>query len=141
MQYLRTSRLGDATKGADVNDHIPNRQAQEIAMSCQPNLTARALSVIQEIKPRHRFPILLAVLGLAVLTSSGASACGRLPAGVEVSGPVLRGVAAPHSSEAQPVIVPHCNFTPPADPGTAASPPERRDNSGASPADRPAALN
>jgi hypothetical protein len=109
-------------------------------MSRQLNLTASARAGIGEIKPRHRLAMLLAVLGLAALTSSGASACGRLPAGVEVSGPVLRGDVIPHKAEAQPVIMPHCNFTPPADAVAASSAPDRPD-SAASSANRLAAPN
>jgi hypothetical protein len=106
-------------------------------MSSQLNPTAgSALTVIEKIKPRHGFAMLLAVLGLAALTSTGASACGRLPAGVEVSGPVLRG-----KIEAQPVITPHCNLTPPADAIAAGEPSGRPDNSGASSASRLAAPN
>ena len=74
-----------------------------------------ALALIAEIKPRHRVALLLAVLGFAALAPTGASACGRLPAGVEVSGPVLRGAAVPHNVKAQPVITPHCMLAPPAD--------------------------
>jgi hypothetical protein len=113
------------------------RQLQEIAMSCQLNLTtSSALTVIEAIKPRHGVAMLLAVLGLAALTSTGASACGRLPAGVEVSGPVLR-----RKVEAQPVIMPHCNLTPPADAVAAGEPSGRPDNSGANSASRLAAPN
>jgi hypothetical protein len=90
-------------------------------MTCSLDPTVGlALAAIGEIRPRHRFAMLrfamlLAVTGFAALAPTGASACGRLPASVEPSGPVLRGEATPRRVQAQPVVVPHCNFTPPAD--------------------------
>ena len=111
-------------------------------MPYQLNPTADfALLVTAEIKPRHRFAMLLAVLGFAALASSGASACGRLPAGVELSGPVPRGGVAPHSVQAQPVIMPHCNLTPPTAAIAVSASPDRPDNSGASSASPLAAPN
>jgi hypothetical protein len=111
-------------------------------MSCQLNLTAdAALTIIEEIKPRHRFAMLVAVLGLAALASTGASACGRLPAGVELSGPVLRGGVTPHGVQAQPIIMPHCNLTPTVDGIEISAAPDRPDNSGASSVGRLAAPN
>jgi hypothetical protein len=57
----------------------------------------------------------LTALGLAALAPSGASACGRLPAGAEASGPVLRGstdTEGAQGAQVQPIINPHCSFTP-----------------------------
>jgi hypothetical protein len=111
-------------------------------MFYQLNLTAgSALTFIEEIKPRHRLAVLLAALGFAALASTGASACGRLPADVEVSGPVLRGAVTPPNLQAQPVIMPHCNVTPPADGIAVNAPTDRPDNTGASSAGRLAGPN
>jgi hypothetical protein len=50
-----------------------------------------------------------AVVVLCALMPTGSWACGQLPAGVEPSGPVLRGEAAPQGGETQPIIYPHCS--------------------------------
>ena len=111
-------------------------------MSFQLNLTAGSpLTVTGGTKPRRRLAVLLAALGFAALTSIGALACGRLPADVEVSGPVLRGAVTPPNIKAQPVIMPHCNFTPPADGIAVNAPSERPDNTGTSSASRLAGPN
>jgi hypothetical protein len=94
------------------------------------------LNQIHEIKPCHRLAILLAALGLAALAPTGASACGALPPGVEVTGPVLRGAAAPPTAKAQPVIVPHCYLAPPANGVALNGSEDRPDDSAASPASR-----
>src|SRR5258708_17470052 len=91
-----------------------------------------ALTVPEQINSRLRLAPLLAALGLAVLAPTAASACGRLPVGVELSGPVLRGGVAPHGAPAQPVMMPHCSLTPAVDGTTVSAPPDRPDNSGAS---------
>jgi hypothetical protein len=100
-----------------------------------------ARAVIEEIKSLHRFAMLLAVLGFAALAPTSASACGRLPAGVETSGPVLRGDVAPHKVQTQPVIMPHCSLTPTPDRIAVGASDDRPDDSGASSVSRLAAPN
>jgi hypothetical protein len=114
---------------ADVNRHIGTANHKELAMSFQPNRTAD----IQDIKPRHHVALLLAILGLAALAPTGASACGQLPPGVEVTGPILRGAVAPAKVKVQPVITPHCYLAPPADGVGLNGPGDRPDDSAASP--------
>ncbi len=50
-----------------------------------------------------------AMLALVALAPVGAAACGRLPSGVEVSGPVPRGADV---APVRPVIMPHCGTGP-----------------------------
>jgi len=53
--------------------------------------TEIAPRIIPQVGSRVRLLVLLTALGLSTLPPSGAAACGRLPPGVEPSGPVLRG--------------------------------------------------
>jgi hypothetical protein len=68
----------------------------------------------EKINSRHRLAILLAVgvLGLAALAPIGASACGGVPASADAPAPVAREAAAPQGARSQPVIMPHCSFSP-----------------------------
>jgi hypothetical protein len=106
-------------------------------MPRKTNLTpALAPAAKQGIGSRFRLVMLLAALGLPALAPTGASACGPLPAGVEPSGPVLRGGATAPSPQAQPIITPHCNFTPNAGRPAVDASPERSDKAAARNVDR-----
>jgi hypothetical protein len=96
-----------------VNDRIP-AQSQEMAVFRKSDVTTEiAPRIIPEVGSRVRLLVLLTALGLSTLAPSGASACGRLPPGVEPSGPVLRGGPNKGDAQVQPIINPHCSFTPP----------------------------
>jgi hypothetical protein len=108
-------------------------------MTRKSNLTpAFAPAAKQGIGSRFRLVMLLAALGLPALAPTGASACGPLPAGVEPEGPVLRGDATAPNPQAQPIIVPHCYFTPNAGRPAVDASPDRSDKAAASNIDRSA---
>lgn len=69
-------------------------------------------SAAAQFMRRSSVAVLLSVnvLGLASLAPASAWACGQLPPGVEVTGPVLRSGADQHA--VQPAIVPHCSLNP-----------------------------
>ena len=103
--------------------------------------TEIAPRIIPQVGSRVRLLVLLTALGLSTLQPSGAAACGGLPPGVEPSGPVLRGSPNKAEAQIQPIINPHCSFTPPSLGGAAIEASAKSPDQTARPLDTPTTPN